>query len=175
MPTPPEFFSSVYSGYDSDTLLTAPYQKKNKIAKDPFLVLDAPGLQDDFYLNLIDWSNSNVLAVGLGSCIYLWSGATAQVSLLLDLGPDDAVASVQWQPSDTSGADLLAIGTSQGALQIWDTIKVKKIRELGGHSECICTIAWASTLLATGSHDRTILLRDLRSEDSYTVRLTAHR
>ena len=30
-------------------------------------VLDAPALQDDFYLNLVDWSAQNVLAVGLGN------------------------------------------------------------------------------------------------------------
>jgi hypothetical protein len=30
-------------------------------------VLDAPALQDDFYLNLVDWSAQNVLAVGLGA------------------------------------------------------------------------------------------------------------
>ena len=40
---------------------------KEKIPKAPFKVLDAPALKDDFYLNLIDWSNENVLAVGLGS------------------------------------------------------------------------------------------------------------
>ena len=27
-----------------------------KIAANPYRVLDAPGLQDDFYLNLVDWS-----------------------------------------------------------------------------------------------------------------------
>ena len=42
-------------------------------------VLDAPALQDDFYLNLVDWSTQNVLAVGLGSCVYLWSACTSRV------------------------------------------------------------------------------------------------
>ncbi len=42
-------------------------------------VLDAPALQDDFYLNLVDWSSQNVLAVGLGSCVYLWSACTSKV------------------------------------------------------------------------------------------------
>lgn len=42
-------------------------------------VLDAPALQDDFYLNLVDWSSQNVLAVGLGSCCYLWSAVTSKV------------------------------------------------------------------------------------------------
>ena len=42
-------------------------------------VLDAPGLQDDFYLNLMEWSCQNVLAVGLGSVIYLRCARTAKV------------------------------------------------------------------------------------------------
>lgn len=44
-------------------------------------VLDAPSLQDDFYLNLVDWSSQNVLAVGLGTCVYLWSASNSKVSL----------------------------------------------------------------------------------------------
>ena len=50
-----------------------------KISKIPFKVLDAPELQDDFYLNLVDWSSQNVLSVGLGTCVYLWSACTSQV------------------------------------------------------------------------------------------------
>lgn len=46
-------------------------------------VLDAPALQDDFYLNLVDWSPNNVLAVGLGSCVYLWHASSSKVSLLV--------------------------------------------------------------------------------------------
>lgn len=42
-------------------------------------VLDAPSLQDDFYLNLVDWSSQNVLAVGLGTCVYLWSASNSKV------------------------------------------------------------------------------------------------
>ncbi len=52
--------------------------------------------QDDFYLNLVDWSSTNVLAVGLGSSVYLWSACTSKVTRLLDLGADDCVTSVAW-------------------------------------------------------------------------------
>jgi cell division cycle 20-like protein 1 (cofactor of APC complex) len=45
-------------------------------------VLDAPALADDFYLNLVDWSAQNLLAVGLDSCVYLWSAHTSKVGLL---------------------------------------------------------------------------------------------
>ena len=39
----------------------------------PDRTLDAPDLLDDYYLNLLSWSqSSNVLAVALGSSVYLW-------------------------------------------------------------------------------------------------------
>ena len=53
----------------SQRLMAAPPKRKRRISKVPFKVLDAPALQDDFYLNLVDWSSQNVLAVGLGSCV----------------------------------------------------------------------------------------------------------
>lgn len=54
-------------------------KQRKKISRVPYKVLDAPSLQDDFYLNLVDWSKSNILAVGLGSSVYLWSAYTSKV------------------------------------------------------------------------------------------------
>lgn len=51
--------------------------KNRKVNKVPFKVLDAPQLQDDFYLNLVDWSSTNVLAVGLLDAVYIWSACTS--------------------------------------------------------------------------------------------------
>lgn len=65
---------------NSQKLLRSPRKPTRKISKIPFKVLDAPELQDDFYLNLVDWSSLNVLSVGLGTCVYLWSACTSQVS-----------------------------------------------------------------------------------------------
>ena len=67
-------------GSTSARLLASPRKTKRKIPKVPFKVLDAPALQDDFYLNLVDWSSQNILAVGLGSCVYLWSACTSKVT-----------------------------------------------------------------------------------------------
>ena len=63
----------------SSKLLLSPRRVTRKISKTPFKVLDAPDLQDDFYLNLLDWSAQNLLAVGLGTAVYLWSACTCQV------------------------------------------------------------------------------------------------
>jgi cell division cycle 20-like protein 1 (cofactor of APC complex) len=58
---------------------------------------DVPNLnQDDFYLNLLDWGSQNVLAVGLGSCVYLWSATSSTVNKLCDVAPYDAITSLKW-------------------------------------------------------------------------------
>jgi WD40 repeat protein len=69
-----------------------------------------PCARDDFYLNLVDWSSHNVLAVGLGKCVYLWSACTSKVTKLCDLGPSDSVCSVAW----TQRGTYLAVGTNLG-------------------------------------------------------------
>jgi cell division cycle 20-like protein 1 (cofactor of APC complex) len=52
------------------------------------MVLDAPKLQDDFCLSLVDWATQNVLSVGLGSCVYLWSVCISQTTRLSDISGD---------------------------------------------------------------------------------------
>ena len=109
---PSPYSLSPFAGFEEEDLLSAPYKQQRKIPKVPFKVLDAPALQDDFYLNLVDWSSNNVLAVGLGSCIYLWSATTSKVTKLYDLGSSDSVTSVQWSNRGTH----LAVGTNSGIL-----------------------------------------------------------
>jgi cell division cycle 20-like protein 1, cofactor of APC complex len=67
------------------------------VCKTPYRVLDAPELADDFYLNLVDWSTTNVLGVGLGMSVYLWTAHTAAVSKLCDLASSaDTISAVAW-------------------------------------------------------------------------------
>eukprot|EP00904_Undaria_pinnatifida_P008887 jgi/Undpi1/5128/HiC_scaffold_19.g08480.m1 len=161
----------------STRLLSKPSKVKRKIPKIPFKVLDAPQLQDDFYLNLVDWSSLNVLAVGLGACVYLWSACTSKVTKLCDLGRD-AVASVAWTQRGTH----LAVGTNTGLVQIWDTAKCKKIRTMSGHTQRqvarvgkVGTMSWNAHSLASGSRDRFIFLRDVRASEPFTQKLVGHK
>jgi len=161
-------------------LMSMPQKPKRKIAKVPFKVLDAPALADDFYLNLVDWSSLNVLAVGLGSCVYLWSACTSKVTKLCDLSEGNAantnqenaaVTSVSWTQKGTH----LAVGVNNGEVQFWDTIKCKMIRMMGGHSARIGALSWSGSTLATGSRDRLIYLRDMRVQQPFTARLASHK
>ena len=69
-----------------------------------------------YYLNLIDWSTQNFLAVGLASSVYLWNAANSKVTKLCDLGISDSATSVCWS---TKGP-LFSLGTNSGEVQIWD-------------------------------------------------------
>lgn len=146
-------------GSKSQKLLRSPRKASRKISKIPFKVLDAPELQDDFYLNLVDWSSQNVLSVGLGTCVYLWSACTSQVTRLCDLSGDgDSVTSVSW----SERGQLVAVGTHKGYVQVWDVSANKRTAVLEGHSARVGALAWNGDILSSGSRDRLILQRDVR-------------
>ncbi|KAJ6798278.1 protein FIZZY-RELATED 2-like [Iris pallida] len=142
-----------------------------KVPRSPYKVLDAPALQDDFYLNLVDWSSHNVLAVGLGNCVYLWNACSSKVTKLCDLGVDDSVCSVGWAQRGTH----LAVGTNLGKVQIWDASRCRRIRTMEGHRLRVGALAWSSSVLSSGSRDKSILQRDIRAQEDYSSKLTGHK
>ena len=158
---------------ESQLLLLSPTSKPSRmIAKHPYKVLDAPSLADDFYLNLVDWSPQNVLAVGLSSCCYLWSAATAKVIKLCDLEDEnDGVTSVSW----TQKGSHLAVGTRNGHCLIYDVAKCKLLRRMSGHNGRVGAMAWNASTLASGSRDNSILLHDVRKRDHVYSTLVGHK
>lgn len=247
-------------------------------------VLDAPALADDYYLNLVDWSAQNTLAVGLGTCVYLWSACTSKVTRLVDFGEGGAVCRCgagglggskgsvwggrhrvqvagvcirsceqgvmegSWlrvskracatclcelfppacpaaclgasaartcpsvptrgrcrsgTPPSASGEGAHvwhgragwkgAAGRGQGRW-LWlmacggpprlpslcathrsPRHRLRRIRTLPGHKQRVGCMAWNHHTLATGSRDRAILLRDVRSQEPYVAKLAGHR
>jgi cell division cycle 20-like protein 1 (cofactor of APC complex) len=76
-------------------MLLSPRKTPRAVSKVPYKVLDAPELADDFYLNLVDWGSSGILAVGLGDSVYLWNSESGKVEQLCKLTAD-TVTSVGW-------------------------------------------------------------------------------
>uniref|UniRef100_A0A3B3ZT36 Fizzy-related protein homolog n=1 Tax=Periophthalmus magnuspinnatus TaxID=409849 RepID=A0A3B3ZT36_9GOBI len=150
----------------SQKLLRSPRKPTRKISKIPFKVLDAPELQDDFYLNLVDWSSLNVLSVGLGTCVYLWSACTSQTVRSVCGG---RFCHICW-------GNLVAVGTHKGYVQIWDAGAGKKLFALEGHTARVGALAWNADQLSSGSRDRMILQRDVRTPPLQSERrLQGHR
>ncbi|SMR44225.1 unnamed protein product [Zymoseptoria tritici ST99CH_1A5] len=166
--------SEIYSlspvKHSSQSMLLSPRKTPRAVSKVPYKVLDAPDLADDFYLNLVDWGPNDVLAVGLGPSVYLWNRETGKVTTLCTLD-SDSVTSVSWIQRGTH----LAIGTTKGFLHIWDTLAQKRLRTMTGHTARISSLAWNAHILSTGSRDRSILHRDVRSPQMFLCKLTGHK
>ena len=139
-----------------------------KTPTSPYKVLDAPCLQDDFYLNLLDWSSSNILAVGLGNSVYLWNATTSSVNRLSGYR-DQYVCSLNWNSAGTH----LAIGTLSGTVEVWDVESNKKVFTNNDHVNRVACLAWSGTSLASGSRDRSIMLFDVR-DSSKCATLSSH-
>ncbi len=74
-----------------------PKKSVRHISQQPAKILDAPNLLDDYYLNLIDWSSDNQLAVALGSSIYLWNAAAGSINELVKGDESNGpYTSLQW-------------------------------------------------------------------------------
>ncbi|XP_017045342.1 fizzy-related protein homolog [Drosophila ficusphila] len=151
----------------SHRLLSSAKRPVRRLPRLPYKILDAPELQDDFYLNLIDWSSENTLVVGLGCSAYLWSAVTGQVTRLCDFSQEDnLVTAVSWH----GGGRQVAIGTLSGYVSIWDAEGQQELNRLDGHSSRVTALAWRGNSLASGSRDRSILQRDVRNPPKHITR-----
>lgn len=138
-----------------------PRGPRRTLPAQPDRVLDAPGLIDDFYLNLIDWSVRNVVAVALGPSVYLWNAADGSVKELMTLvnAADQYVSSVCWIHDGKS----VAVGLSDGLVQIWDVEKSRKLRTMIVSSESrISSLSSHRHMLSTGSRNGTVESHDVR-------------
>lgn len=145
-------------------------QKKNLrvIPQFPERILDAPDLVDDYYLNLLDWSPGNVLAVCLAQTVYLWNSETGEIKQLFDTqNDDDIVTSVAWMKSSSP---ILAIGTSSRRLHLWDAQQFQSIKTFEEqHTGRISSLSWNPSqghLISSGSIDSLIHTNDIRAPQS---------
>jgi cell division cycle protein 20 (cofactor of APC complex) len=152
------------------------------VSSDSYMTLDAPGtsdltavltatgIVDDYYLNLLDWSQGNTLAIALSSCIYLNDISTAQPELLHDFG-DDLVTSINYSPTNSQ---YLAVGLDSSVVQLWDTTRGAPIRKLEGHQGRVGALSWNGFILSTGSYDSTIKNWDVRSRNPLVSTYSGH-
>ncbi|KAG5176939.1 WD40-repeat-containing domain protein [Tribonema minus] len=138
-------------------------EERRHIPSTPVRTLDAPDLEDDYYLNLISWGGGNVIAVALSQAVYLWNAATGAIHHLLTTPVQgDIVTSVQWATG--GGAAQLAVGTAAGAVQLWDAAECRQVRAMGGHTARVGSLSWRDThTVSSGSRDATIRSHDVRA------------
>ncbi|XP_045769215.1 cell division cycle protein 20 homolog [Maniola jurtina] len=141
------------------------------IPQAPDRILDAPDILDDYYLNLIDWSASNILAVALSNTVYLWNASTGQIEQLLTLEGSETVSSVAWVQGASSH---LAVGTSSSVVELWDCEKIKRLRIMDGHTGRVASLAWNLYVVSSGARDGNIVHHDVRQRNHAVATINAH-
>ncbi|KAL9081186.1 MAG: hypothetical protein Q9159_007396 [Coniocarpon cinnabarinum] len=145
-------------------------QFRRRVLTAPERVLDAPGLADDYYLNLLDWSSGNQVAIGLERSVYVWSADSGSVNPLLECPSDTYVSSVKWSDD---GA-YVGVGLGTGEVQIWDVEEGAKLRSMYGHDARVGVMGWSKHLLSTGARSGLVYNHDVRVADHKVAELVSH-
>eukprot|EP00158_Paraphelidium_tribonemae_P007780 Partr_v1_DN28356_c1_g1_i1_m78991 putative Cell division cycle 20 len=143
---------------------------KRRIPTAPERILDAPGIADDFYRSLLDWSQLNVLAVGLGSSVYLWDATQGGVNELCSIDDEAGVASVSW----SQDGSYVAVGDCNGRTQLWDVETGSRIRTLHDRSMRVGVLSWNAEVLSCGSQNGAINNHDVRLPQSRIHTMLGH-
>jgi len=148
--------------YSQSKASAAKNQKPNRhIPSMPERILDAPSFLDDYYLNLLDWSSTNILAVALSDAVYTWNAETGSIDMLME-SPDEHENGYPSAISWSEDGNFLAIGTSWNEVELWDVNQKKKLRTMAGHTARVGALTWNSFLLASGSRSGAIHHHDVR-------------
>lgn len=173
-PKPTEGYQSNLRVLYTQNKQTSQVQKKKNtrhIASAPERILDAPDMLNDFYLNLLDWSSTNQLAVALGPCLYVWDAVSGNIELMCELPDEDNnITSVKWMQDGSH----IALGTAFNDVQMWNVERKKQVRSMKGHSARVGSLAWNNCILSSGSRDSTIFHHDVRIAQHHIATLRGH-
>ncbi|KAF8577633.1 WD40 repeat-like protein [Ramaria rubella] len=144
--------------------------KTRKIPSQPERVLDAPGMVDDFYLNLLSWSTTNVVAVALSETTYIWRADTGAVTQIAEAPEGSYVSSVSF----SNDGMFLAIGMGTGEVELRDVETGTKLRTMAGHQGQIACMSWNGHIVSSGCGDGSIWHHDVRVARHKVCELLGH-
>ena len=144
--------------------------KSRKVPTVPERVLDAPGMADDFYLNLLSWSALNTVAVALEQNTYVWKADTGDVVHVGEAPEGSYVASVDFSADGT----FLGVGMGTGDVELWDIESHSKLRTMSGHLGQVAALSWNGHILSSACGDGTIWHHDVRIARHKVAELVGH-
>ncbi|KAJ6968335.1 hypothetical protein NC653_036324 [Populus alba x Populus x berolinensis] len=170
---PPTLVDPIPLFSSSSVHSSKPVKPQRHIPQRPEMTLDAPDIMDDFYLNLLDWGNNNVLAIALGTTVYLWNASNSSISEVVTVDEEDGpVTSINWAPDGRH----LAVGLDNSNVQLWDSTTNQMLRTLrGGHRLRVTSLAWNRHLLTTGGRDAKVINNDVRIREHVVESYEGHR
>lgn len=123
----------------------------------PFKILDAPGMMDDYYLNLLDWTEEDLVTIGLGDTVYTYNYQTKAVG--------DIFTGSSYISSIKSSKSIISLALSNGEIILYDTHRQTESCRFKQHDKRIASLAWSENLLYSGDKEGKIICRDIRTSE----------
>lgn len=123
--SPLQFKKTPQKIVETDLIKSIKYARR--IPKLPTKILDAPGIIDDYYMNILDWSSDDVIGISLLNSIYLWKNTSKKdnVTRLIELD-DSCYCSIKFSPDGKT----LAAGDDAGYLHVYDVKSKQRTHEI---------------------------------------------
>ncbi|KAG9284873.1 hypothetical protein G9A89_003796 [Geosiphon pyriformis] len=149
-------YSTTPFSQEVENILRAPHKPPRVINSSPYQML----------------AFCDELTLKAKTSVYLWDASSSQqMTKLCELEDSSTIASAKWSPT----SDCIAVGTADGLVQVWDAVKLMKIRDMSGHCARIGCLVWNGNILTSGSSDRLIFHRDLRCQKDFIRNLCGHK
>jgi cell division cycle protein 20 (cofactor of APC complex) len=159
---------SFHLGFNSDLPQSNKIKRARHIPTTSNQILDAPGLVDDYYFNLLDWSSTNILAVALGDKVYTYNSSNQETQYLCSYTHN--YTSLSWSPDGSH----IAIGTNNGEIQIID-VSTKICTNVFKHVKRIPALSWNCDILSSGCRDGIINNWDRRMSQPCIATMRSHK
>jgi len=148
------------------------FKPQRKIPSYPEKVLLIPGLKDDFYLNVLDWSSNDLVGLGVNNNLCILCENLTKMHNLYQFNTENKISCLAFNNEGTS----LSAGFSNGHTYLLDNTTSKIIRSFEGHlSKVTCTSWCNSNVFSTGSRDRRVIQRDIRIKSEIVSIFEGHK
>lgn len=167
--TTSSFFKNTSSFYSYKSL-GIQEKKPFRLPKKPLKILDLPGMEDDYYTNLLDWSIKDQIAICLENKIYSYDYNTSKTIEIYEAFSCEAISSLCYNHDGSQ----LVFGNILGQIFIWDIEKQAEVHVFNSHSDRIGCIDWKTNGVISGSKDKTAIFNDPRIAKTKSLVICAH-
>ena len=134
-------------------------KKLFQIPNEPIKILDTPGVDDNYYTNILDWSSQNFICISLSNIGYLFDYSSMDFEQIYEAEEDENITSTVFNRE----GDKVAIGNDFGEILIFDIQTQKCITTMKNHDSRVGCLDWNEKGLISGSKKGSIVLHDLNS------------
>jgi cell division cycle protein 20 (cofactor of APC complex) len=110
------------------------------------------------------------LAIALDQIVYVWNADSGEVHDFCSTADDDYVSSLSF----SADGSFLAVGASNGDIQIYDVEASSRIRNMKGHSSRVSVLSWNQHTISSGAWDGDIFNHDSRTQNQTVSEYRGH-